>query len=130
MAAEAETVHDVAEKVRVYRAAADLFLTKQKDPAAAAALLEKASALMPLDRDLLLVPCDAYRAAGRAKEAAAALEKVVASFAGKRSKELVGIHQRLVRAYLAEGDKTRALTELDQAFKIDPGSVVVLRDLG
>src|SRR5262249_7223845 len=70
MAAEAETAHDVAEKVRAYRAAADLFLTKQKDPAAAAALLEKASALMPLDRDLLLVLCDAYSAAGRAKEAA------------------------------------------------------------
>jgi tetratricopeptide (TPR) repeat protein len=130
MAAEAEAASDVAEKVRVYRAAADLFLTKQKDPAAAAALLEKASALLPLDRDLLLTLCDAYSAAGRSKEAAAALEKVVASFAGKRSKELAGIHQRLARAYLADGDKSRALTELDQAFKIDPGSVVVLRDLG
>jgi tetratricopeptide (TPR) repeat protein len=78
----------------------------------------------------LLVLCDAYSAAGRSKDAAAALEKVVASFAGKRSKELATIHQRLARAYLAEGDKGRALIELDQAFKIDPGSVAVLRDLG
>jgi tetratricopeptide (TPR) repeat protein len=130
MAAEAESATDVAEKVRVYRAAADLFLTKQKDPAAAASLLEKASALLPLDRDLLLVLCDAYSAAGRSRDAAAALEKVVASFAGKRSKELALIHQRLARAYLTDGDKARALTELDQAFKIDPGSVHVLRDLG
>ena len=37
----------------------------------------------------------------------------LASFAGKRSKDLAAIHQRLSRAYLAEGDKPRALTELD-----------------
>jgi len=78
----------------------------------------------------LLALCDAYTAAGRSKEAAQALEKVVASFAGKRSKELATIHQRLSQAYLADGDKARALAELDQAFKIDPGSVAVLRDLG
>jgi tetratricopeptide (TPR) repeat protein len=40
------------------------------------------------------------------------------------------MHQRLSRAYLADGDKTRALAELDHAFKIDPGSIAVLRDLG
>ncbi len=54
----------------------------------------------------------------------------MASYAGKRSKELAAIHQRLARVRLADGDTTRALTELDQAFKIDPGSVAVLRDLG
>ncbi|HKQ71040.1 MAG TPA: tetratricopeptide repeat protein, partial [Polyangiaceae bacterium] len=130
MAGDAEATADVSERVRIYRVAADLHLAKQNDPAAASALLEKASALAPLDRDLLLLLCDAYSAAGRSKEAASALEKVVASFAGKRSKELATIHQRLSRAYLAEGDKPRALAELDQAFKIDPGSVAVLRDLG
>ncbi len=130
MGADAEAATEVAEKVRIYRAAADLHTTKQKNPAAAAALLEQASALAPQDRELLLVLCDAYSAAGRSKDAAAALEKVVASFGGKRSKELASIHQRLARAYLGDGDKTRALAELDQAFKIDPGSVPVLRDLG
>jgi len=130
MAGDAEAAGTDGEKARMYRAAAELHLTKQNDPASAATLLEKASALVPGDRELLLALCDAYSAAGRSKEAAAALEKVVASFAGKRSKELASIHQRLSRAYLAEGDKSRALTELDQAFKIDPGSVAVLRDLG
>jgi tetratricopeptide (TPR) repeat protein len=130
MAEGAEATNDTAEKVRVFRAAAELHLSKQKDPASAALLLEKAAALAPSDRELLLVLCDAYSAAGRSKEAATALEKAIASFAGKRSKELAGMHQRLSRAYLAEGDKTRALSELDQAFKIDPGSIVVLRDLG
>jgi tetratricopeptide (TPR) repeat protein len=130
MAEGAEATNDTAEKVRVYRAAADLHLSKQKDPAAAALLLEKAAVLAPSDRELLLILCDAYSAAGRSKEAAIALEKAIASFAGKRSKELAGMHQRLSRAYLADGDKTRALAELDQAFKIDPGSIAVLRDLG
>jgi tetratricopeptide (TPR) repeat protein len=130
IASDAENAPTTGDKVRLYRSAADLHLAKQSDPAAAARLLEKASALAPLDRELLLALCDAYAAAGRSKDAAAALEKVVASFAGKRSKELATIHQRLSQAYLADGDKTRALTELDQAFKIDPGSVSVLRDLG
>jgi len=130
MAADADATSETVDKVRGYRTAADLYLTKHKDPAAAATLLEKASLLAPRDRDLLLVLCDAYTAAGRSKEAAAALEKVVESFGGKRSKEIAAIHQRLARAYLADGEKARALTELDQAFKIDPGSVAVLRDLG
>ena len=130
MAEGADATNDTAEKVRIYRAAADLHLSKQKDPASASLLLEKAAVLAPSDRELLLVLCDAYSAAGRSKEAATALEKAIASFAGKRSKELAGMHQRLSRAYLADGDKTRALAELDQAFKIDPGSIAVLRDLG
>ena len=70
-----------------------------------------------------------FRTAESLNEGKRKLAEVVASFAGKRSKELAGIHQRLARAYLAEGDKGRALTELDQAFKIDPGSVAVLRDI-
>jgi tetratricopeptide (TPR) repeat protein len=129
-AGDAETAHDDAEKARLYRRAADLYFVKENNPARAADLLEKASALAPADRELLLALCDAYTAAGRSAEAATALEKVVASFAGKRSKELATIHQRLARARLADGDTVRALAELDQAFKIDPGSVAVLRDLG
>ncbi len=129
-AGDAELVAEVPERIRLYRAAADLYLRRQNDAARAAALLERASALVPNDRELLLLLCDAYSACGRGKEAAATLEKVVASFAGKRSKELAVIHQRLSRAYLAEGDRERALHELDQAFKIDPGSVAILRDLG
>jgi tetratricopeptide (TPR) repeat protein len=130
IAADADASPLAAEKVRLYRSAAQLYIAQQNDPASAAGLLEKASGFAPQDRELLLALCDAYTAAGRSKEAASALEKVVASFAGKRSKELAAIHQRLSQAYLADGDKTRALAELDQAFKIDPGSVAVLRDLG
>jgi tetratricopeptide (TPR) repeat protein len=130
VADDAEAAADADTKLKLYRTAAQLFLDKQKDATRAAELLERATALAPADRDLLLALCDAYSASGRSKEAAATLEKVVASFAGKRSKDLANIHQRLSRAYLADGDKARALQELDQAFKIDPGSVPILRDLG
>jgi tetratricopeptide (TPR) repeat protein len=130
IAGDADLTNDNAAKIRLYRRAAELYLGRCGEPMKAASLLEKAADLAPQDRDLLLALCDAYSTAGRGKEAASALEKIVASFAGKRSKELATIHQRLSRAYLAEGDKGRALSELDQAFKIDPGSVAILRDLG
>jgi Tfp pilus assembly protein PilF len=58
------------------------------------------------------------------------LKKIVESYGGRRSKEAAVTHHRLARAYLADGDKTAALAELDTAFKIDPGAIVVLRDLG
>src|SRR5439155_23920225 len=47
-----------------------------------------------------------------------------------RSKELAVYHHRLARALDVEGDRDGALREFDLAFKIDPGNVGVLRDLG
>ena len=40
------------------------------------------------------------------------------------------IHRRLATAYLADGEKERALEELDKAFRIEPGNVQVLRKQG
>jgi golgin subfamily B member 1 len=58
------------------------------------------------------------------------LEKIIQSFGGKRTKELSVYHHRLGKALAQLGDKDVALTQLDLAFKIDPGSVAVLKDLG
>jgi tetratricopeptide (TPR) repeat protein len=130
VAQDAEAAADLPAKIKLLRSAADIHAAKRSDPGAAAALLEKASGLAPDDRDLLLALCDAYSASGRAKDAVTALEKIVESYAGKRVKELADIHHRLAKAYAAEGDKTRAITELDQAFRINPGSLPILVDLG
>jgi tetratricopeptide (TPR) repeat protein len=127
---DAEAAKDTADKVRLYRKAADIHLQKRSDPGAAADLLVKASELSPADRELLLALCDAYSASGRGKQAAEALQKIVESYGGRRSKELATIHHRLAKAYLAEGEKEKSLEQLDIAFKIDPGSIGVLRDLG
>ncbi len=120
----------VAEQVKLLRAAADIHLTKRSRPADAIPVLERAAQMVPQDRDLLLVLCDAYSAADRGRDAANVLERVIASFGGKRTKELAVYHHRLARALSQFGDKEQALAQLDLAFKIDPGSVSVLRDLG
>jgi tetratricopeptide (TPR) repeat protein len=127
---DADLAKDVAEKVRLYRKAAEIHQTKRSDPAAAAVLLVKASELAPTDRELLLLLCDAYSASGRGRQAAEVLQKIVESYGGRRSKELAPILHRLAKAYLAEGEKEKALEQLDVAFKVDPGSIAVLRDLG
>jgi tetratricopeptide (TPR) repeat protein len=127
---DAEAATEPGQKVQLYRKAAEIHLAKRKDPSAGADLLGKASELAPGDRDLLLALCDAYSASGRGKQAAEVLQKIVESYGGRRSKELAAIHHRLSKAYLAEGDKERALGDLETAFKIDPGSVAILRDLG
>jgi golgin subfamily B member 1 len=127
---DAEADETPAGKIRLLRQAADIHADKLSDPTTAAALLEKASELAPDDRELLLALCDAYTASGRSDDAIVALERIVQSYGGKRSKDLSAIQYRLGKAFLSKGDKDRALTELDAAFKIDPGSVPVLRDLG
>jgi tetratricopeptide (TPR) repeat protein len=126
----AEMATAVPEKIMLFRKAADIHLTKRNEPGSAADLLEKASALKPDDRDLLFALSDAYTASGRGQQAIVALQKVIESFGGRRSKELAAIHHRLAKAFVAAGEKEKALADLDVAFKIDPGSIGVLRDLG
>jgi tetratricopeptide (TPR) repeat protein len=120
----------IAEQMKLLRMAADIHLLKRKHPEDAIPILERAAELVPHDRELLLLLCDAYNAAQRGREAARVLEKVIASFGNKRTKELALYHHRYARALAQLGDKDVALAQLDMAFKIDPGSVSVLRDLG
>ncbi|MBV9945331.1 MAG: tetratricopeptide repeat protein, partial [Myxococcales bacterium] len=120
----------ILEQVRLLRAAAEIHVRKRKRPEQAIPILERAAQLVPHDRDLLLALCDAYNSAQRGRDAAMVLEKVIASFGNKRTKELALYHHRLGRALAQLGDKDVALVQLDMAFKIDPGSVMVLRDLG
>ena len=120
----------ILEQVKLLRAAADIHVLRRNRPDDAIGVLERAAQLVPHDRELLMALCDAYNAAQRGREAAHVLEKVIASFGTRRTKELALYHHRLGRALAQLGDKDVALTQLDMAFKIDPGSVTVLRDLG
>jgi tetratricopeptide (TPR) repeat protein len=119
----------IAEQVKLLRSAADIHTLKRKSPEDAIPVLERAAQLVPHDRDLLLALCDAYNAAQRGREAAQVLEKVIASFGNRRTRELAPYHHRLARALAQLGDKDVALVQLDMALKLDPGSVGVLRDL-
>lgn len=126
--AEAADVDD--EKVVAFRQAAQIRAENLEEHDAAAALLEKALEIKSDDRDLMLTLCDEYTASGRGDKAIEVLQRVVESYGGRRSKELGDIHQRIANAYLANGDKDAALTELESARKMDPGSVKVLFSLG
>jgi len=127
---EAELEQDPQVKSKHLEEAARIHLEKREAPGEAATLLEQATALQPEDRALLLLLCDALSASGRGKDAADVLRKIIESFGGKRSKELAVYHHRLAHALKAQGEQEPALAELDLAFKIDPGNIVVLRDLG
>jgi golgin subfamily B member 1 len=127
---DADLVAPMGDRVKLLRAAADVHVSKRKSAADAIPILERAAQLVPHDREVLLLLCDAYNEGQRGREAATALEKVIASFGTKRTKELALYHHRLGRALAQLGDRDAALTQLEMAFKIDPGSVSVLRDLG
>jgi golgin subfamily B member 1 len=116
--------------VRLLRRAAEIHVTLRKEPADAVPLLERASSLVPSDRELLMLLVDAYTAAKRERDAAQVLEKVIASYGNRRVKELSVYHHRLGKALAQLGDKDVALAQFDMAFKIDPGSISVLKDLG
>ena len=127
---EAEETENEDEKVVKYRKAADVHAKQREDHAAAAVLLEKALALKSDDRDLMLALCDEFTASGRGKDAIDVLNRVVESYGGRRSKELADIHHRIANAHLAEGDQAEALKDLESARKMDPGSVIILSELG
>jgi golgin subfamily B member 1 len=120
----------VCELVKVLRRAAEIHLNERASATDAIPVLERAAEFVPQDRELLLVLCDAYAAGHRERDAASVLERVIASFGAKRTKELAVYHHRLGRALGAMGERAQALAQFDLAFKIDPGSIVVLKDLG
>jgi len=117
-------------QVDLLREAAGIFRKKQNDPGAAAELLSRGAALAPDDRSLSLELCDAYSESGRGAEAALVLQKIVDGYGGKRVKELAEIHSRLATAYLSMNDPARAVEELDKAFRIEPGNIAILKQLG
>ncbi len=112
------------------RRAAKIFIDELSQPERAIPLLEDAARENAADKTALAELVDAYEKAGRTREASEVLVRLIATHGGKRTKELAALHHRLGRALVDLGENERALAELDTAFKIEPGNVAVLRDLG
>jgi tetratricopeptide (TPR) repeat protein len=127
---EAEIASDPVQKVQLLRRASDLSRVELKDPSRAASLLERAIAFAPEDRSVLIPLCELYIAAGRQADAVPVLQKIIASYGGRRVKEVAGFHHMLSRAFSGMGDNKKALAELDAAYRVDLTNVGVLKDLG
>ncbi|HEY2734961.1 MAG TPA: tetratricopeptide repeat protein, partial [Polyangiales bacterium] len=127
---EAKLLDVPSEQAARLRDVAKLRAGQLNDPAGAVTLLERAVSLVPDDREALLALCDLYVAAGRSADAIPVLEKIIASYGGRRSKEVAVYEHRLGHAYEGMGRFEDALKHYDSAFKIDLTSVPVLRDLG
>src|SRR5690606_19527850 len=121
---------DPKAKVAAFKRVAALYTEELGDPGTGATYLEKVVALTPDDRAALLPLCDLYNAAGRQQDAVPVLEKIIASYGGRRSKELADFHHRLGKALEGLGQTQKALEHYDEAFKIDLTNVSILRDLG
>lgn len=119
-AVEAQHTENVALRTKLLREAADLHVSKRNDPQSAVPLLEQAAALTPDDRAIKLTLCDALSAAGRIEEASAVLRQIIDAYGARRPKDRAVVHHYLARVYLASGDRSSALSELDVALKIDP----------
>jgi tetratricopeptide (TPR) repeat protein len=116
--------------VTLLRKAAEIHLRKRHEAADALPLLERAVQQQSSDRDVLSDLCDAYEALGQDDKVIATLEQLIESFQGKRTKEVALFHHRLGKKLDSMGKKAEALARFETAFKHDPGSLLILRDLG
>ncbi|MDB4928055.1 MAG: domain protein putative component of TonB system, partial [Myxococcaceae bacterium] len=121
---------DAAAQVALLRSLATLSRDQLADPARAIGYLERAAALAPNDRDVLLPLVDLLSANGREADAVPIIERIIATFAGRRTKELAQWQHRLGQAHARMGNQLEALALYDAAFKVDLTSVPILRDLG
>lgn len=118
-----------AEVAQLLRKAAEIHLDKRNDAEGALPILERASEILPEDRELSSMLVDVYVRAHRTRDAARVLERVILSFGTKRGKDAAPFYHRLAQLLTDLGEKEQALSQLDLAFKMDPGSTPILRDL-
>jgi tetratricopeptide (TPR) repeat protein len=130
LAEEVELTDDPRQKVQLLRRASELARGRLGDAEAAAGFLERAAVFAPDDRSVLVPLCELYIADGRQADAVPVLQQIIASFGGRRVKEVAGFHHMLARAFSGMGDSSRALNELDAAYRVDLTNVGVLKDLG
>ena len=121
---------DAPGQTSLLRALATLAREKLQDGPRAIGYLERAAQLAPEDRDVLLPLVDLLTANGRERDSVPILERIIASFGARRSKELAQWQHRLGQAQERLGNKAEALVLYDAAFKVDLTSVPILRDLG
>jgi golgin subfamily B member 1 len=134
---EARAAGDVAPCFEGLMRAGQLFLHLAQDPtttqqasvSASIAPLEEAHALRPADLDCAALLADSYVGAGRFDEAQDLLLRTVATFKGRRARELSTLFHRLARIAEIVGDKATELQHLTTALDMDAQNGVVASEL-
>lgn len=126
---EARAAGDVAGCFENLIRAGQLFLEYGQEPELAIPPLEEAHALRPADLDCAALLSDAFAAAGRLQEATDLLEQTIATFKGRRARELSALFHRLARICEAVGDRQKELTHLQTALEMDAQNGVVASEM-
>ena len=128
LATAATAVGDPTTVVAYAREAAELY-EELGAPETAVPVLERAHEFAPEDRHIKLMLADGLRGAGRLDEARALLGALIESFGRRRSAQRAEVHVRLARVAQAQGKPEEAIDELEEASKMAPGNVAILRAL-
>ena len=111
------------------REAASIYTSKLEQPAKAIPALEKALELEPGDKELRGQLSTGLRVAGRLPEARTLLGELIADFGRRRSPERAVLHVELARVAQAEDKLDEALSEMEQAAKMDVNNATIQRGL-
>ena len=134
---EAQSVGDVAPRFEGLMRAGQLFLELAQDPSGtqqggvmnAIPPLEEAHALRPNDLDCAALLSDAYVGAGRFDESQDLLLRTIATFKGRRARELSSLYHRLARLAEILGDRNLELQHLTTALDMDAQNGSVATEL-
>ncbi len=126
---EAQTTGDVGGKFALLVRAGSLFVQDAQTTERAIAPLEEARSLRPGDLDCVAILADAYTATGKLPEAMAVLTACVATFKGRRARELSAIYHRIARVAEAQGDRDAELANLTLALDVDAQNGVAASEL-
>ena len=127
---EAADEQQVQRRFELLLQAGNLLLMPDGDPARAVEVLSEARGLSPDSADGAILLGRALAAVGRGEEAMSLLGEVVASYRGRRSKELSPVYREISRIQLAEGFLSDALASLTRAFEMDMKSARLAMELG
>ncbi len=127
---DAEKAAAPAAKLSLIVQAGRLLLDTEGGARKAMEALQKARAIKPDDQELLVVLADACTAAGENDEARNVIAQIIASYKGRRVKQLAPVYHRLARIESSEGKPQEALAALTKAFEMEPGSGVTAMALG
>ena len=135
---EARAATDVGPRFEGLLRAGHLFLEVTADPSSTAevggsssavAALQEAHALRPNDLDCAALLSDALVGAGQLDDAQEILSRTIASFKGRRARELSAMYHRIARIAEMLGDKQAELQSLVTALDMDTQNGAVASEL-